>query len=146
MRCRMVRGAVLVLSLTACETANVATGVMEPRHVEEMRMVQHDTSFHLSATERAQIRRGFDVDALERLLASVPTTRREEILSAFRIPTGNKTEELWYIGDPGLQELLEAVWAPYWDRVPLAQIDKDDSGRPGKRLARERRIKGSINQ
>lgn len=101
--------------------------------------LERDLTYRLPVSERQRMRRGFDLDALERLLAHVAPERREEILECFRIPDTNQVHELWRIGDPELQEMLEEVWAPAWDRVPLAAIESDTSERPGKRLAAARR-------
>lgn len=126
------------LSLTACETANVAAGGPDPRYTPLV-MMRGDVTFRLTDAQRDQVRPGFDVDALERLLAHVPAERRDSLFVTFTIPTGNEVRELWYLGDPALQELLEVVWVPMWDRVPTQVIEADKSERPGKRLAVERR-------
>jgi hypothetical protein len=101
--------------------------------------VERDPNFRLTDADRQQLRRFFDLDALERLLSHVPSERRPEILQAFQIPTDNEVRELWYLGDPELQEMLEEVWAPFWQRMPLESVEADDSDRPGKRLAIARR-------
>jgi hypothetical protein len=131
-----------LLSLaTACETFN-RTPIMTDPDFKPLTMVARDRGFRLSEQERRQIRPGYDVDALERLLAHVEADQREEILECFRIPVNNETHELWYIGDPGLQELLEEVWAPYWNPSSTRDIEADTSERPGKRIALERRRRG----
>ena len=129
---------VAALTLTACETANVAAGGPD-LHYTPLVMVRQDVTFRLTEAQRQQVRPGFDVDALERLLAHVPAERRDSLFVTFTAPTGNEVRELWYLGDPALQELLEVVWAPMWDRIPTEVIEADKSERPGKRLALERR-------
>lgn len=132
--------ALAALGSAGCETVNYATGPADPR-ATTLHMVPTDSTFHLTEAQRNDVRWGFDVDALERLLAHVPPQYRDNLFQAFRIPEGNEVRELWYIGDPGLQEMLEEVWAPAWERVPVAKIDADTSGRPGKRIAAARRVK-----
>ncbi|HET7231714.1 MAG TPA: hypothetical protein VFJ16_17010 [Longimicrobium sp.] len=120
----------------ACETTGGALGTMEPpRNYTELRMTTRDESYHLSQSQHDLVRRGFDVNALERLLSHVPVSRREEILSSFLLSTNNEMHELWYIGDPGLQSILEEVWAPTWEHRTAAEIEADRTERPGKRLA-----------
>lgn len=126
------------LALAACETANLAAGGPDPQYTPLV-LVRRDAGFRLTELQRRQVRPGFDLDALERLLAHVPAEHRDSLFLAFRAPRGNEVRELWYLGDPALQELLEQVWAPQWDRVPLAVIEADQSERPGKRVAIERR-------
>jgi hypothetical protein len=101
--------------------------------------LERDPTYRLPDAERQRIRRRFDLDALERLLAHVAPEHREELQECFRIPDGNEVRELWHVGDPELQEMLEEVWAPTWDRVPLEAIEADRTPRPGKRLALARR-------
>jgi hypothetical protein len=127
----------LVVAASACETANIAAGV-EPQHTPTT-YVKADDGFRLTQAQRQEVRPGFDVEALERFLGHVPPELRDTLFVAFRMPRGNEVQELWYVGDPALQELLEEVWAPKWDRVPLAEIEADRTERPGKRLAIQRR-------
>ncbi len=101
--------------------------------------VERDPEFRLAEAERQRLRRRFDHDALEKLLAHVPPERREGILECFRIPEGNEVQELWYIGDPELQAILEEVWAPMWAGRTVAEIEADETERPGKRLAIDRK-------
>jgi hypothetical protein len=110
-----------------------------PPMIAGLEKVERDPSFRLTDDERQQMRRFFDLDALERLLAHLPPDGREEVLRCFRIPLNNQTYELWYIGDPELQEMLEEVWAPMWERRTAEEIEADDTDRPGKRLALARR-------
>lgn len=102
-------------------------------------MIEPDPNYRLPEVERQRLRRVFDADALERLLARVPPEKREDILASFRIPDGNTTDELWSFGEPALQEILEEVWTPYWDRLSVEDIRRDESGRPGKGAALRRR-------
>lgn len=130
----------VILAITAanaCESASVAARV--DLHYTPLRAVSPDARFHLTAAQREQVRRGFDVEALERLLARVPPEHRDSVFQAFRVPRGKQVRELWYIDEPVLQELLGEVWAPTWDRMPLSEVEADSSGRPGKEAAVRRR-------
>jgi hypothetical protein len=127
----------LVLATTACETANIAAGV-EPQHTPTTYVKAND-GWRLTQAQRQEVRPGFDVEALERFLGHVTPELRDSLFVAFTMPRGNEVQELWYVGDPALQELLEEVWAPKWDRVPLTEIEADRTERPGKRLAIQRR-------
>jgi len=100
--------------------------------------VERDPDFRLMEAERQRLRRRFDHDALERLLAHVSPEHREGILECFRIE-GNEVRELWYIGDPELQSILDEVWAPLWMGRTVEEIEADETERPGKRLAIERK-------
>jgi hypothetical protein len=128
---------VLVLA-SACDTTGRALGPMQPQP-RELHIIPRDPAFHLIRQDRQRLRPGFDADALETLLAHIPAASRDEIVSYFMKPESPEIKELWYIGDPALQEFLEAVWAPMWDHVPEAQIAADTTQRPGKRLALQRR-------
>lgn len=101
--------------------------------------IERDPTYRLPESERRRLRRRFDLDALETLLAHVAPEHREKILECFRIPENDEVRELWQVGDPELQQMLEEVWAPMWDRVPLNVIESDETHRPGKRLAAARR-------
>lgn len=109
-----------------------------------IRLPRPDPDFKLTPEERASVREGFDVDALERLLAAVDTHARPIILEGFRQPKRGEGEPgVWdtppiTMGDPALQPLLEEVWASAWEQYPEL-LDDDDVNYPGKRIARERR-------
>ncbi|HEX8696798.1 MAG TPA: hypothetical protein VF746_30545 [Longimicrobium sp.] len=141
MRFSVAFGTLLTLfTLAACETANTTTNMKD---FHPTVMVQRDASYRLTETERQQIRRGFDMEALERLLSHVRPEQRDSLLAAFRIPrSGEAFQELWYLGDPGLQEILEEVWAPVWEHRTVEEIEADETDRPGKRLAIARRQRG----
>lgn len=133
--------AVLALAIAACESANLAARLEDP-HYTRLALVNRDERFHLTATQRHMVRRGFNADALERLLARIPPEHRDSVYQAFAVPRGNQVRELWYIDDPALQALLEQVWAPVWDGLSIDQIKADRSGRPGRNLAIQRRNAG----
>jgi hypothetical protein len=111
----------------------------EPMTTLPLTKVERDPDFRLTEGERQRLRRRFDHDALERLLAHVPPERREGILECFRIPEGNEVRELWFIGAPELQSILDEVWAPIWMGRTVEEIEADETERPGKRLAIERK-------
>ena len=99
------------------------------------------TNFQLDSGERARVVPGYDVAALERLLAHVIPTRRTEILRYFQFPEDPSVSLglLMEIKDPRLQPLLEEVWAPMWDQVGATdeQIAENVFGYPGRALAME---------
>jgi hypothetical protein len=101
-------------------------------------------NFHLTPTQRERVSPGFDVDALERLLAQVAPARRQEILSYFLKPEPNTPRGgmLTHIKDPELQALLEEVWAPVWDQVGAsgAELRPATGGRAGDATAPTRRL------
>jgi hypothetical protein len=109
-----------------------------------IRLPRPDPDFKLTPEERASIREGFDVDALERLLAAMEADVRPFILDWFKQPKRGEGEAgLWEtppitMGDPALQPLLDEVWATVWERYPQL-LDDDDVDYPGKRIAKERR-------
>jgi hypothetical protein len=104
-------------------------------------------NFHLTPTQRERVSPGFDVDALERLLAQVAPARRQEILSYFLKPEPNTPRGgmLTHIKDPELQALLEEVWAPVWDQVGAsdAELYKNELGLPGRNIAIQRRARAN---
>jgi hypothetical protein len=104
-------------------------------------------NFHLTPTQRERVSPGFDVDALERLLAQVVPARRQEILSYFLKPEPNTPRGgmLTHIKDPELQALLEEVWAPVWDQVGAsdAELYKNELGLPGRNIAIQRRARAN---
>ena len=99
----------------------------------------------LTPEERASVRDGFDVDALERLLAAVEADARPIILHAFQPPAPGELEPGEFMtpptrmGDPTLQPLLDEVWATAWERFAPELLDSDEMNYPGKQLAKERR-------
>lgn len=111
--------------------------VPNPRAI---RLPEPDQRFRLSESERAQVRPGFDSDALERLLANVVPIVRPGILKSFlQPPPGQPADLLVQMGDPTLQPLLDEVWAPMWDHLPHDAINTETKNFPGRELARQRR-------
>jgi hypothetical protein len=110
---------------------------------ESARLDVPDESFRLTAQERASVEPGFDVDALERLLASLHPLLRAEVLSEFqvgRFPPDVIGGGLIKFEDPVLQALLDEVWAPRWDVLPDDLVDHPDLRRfPGWEIAKARR-------
>ena len=106
------------------------------------RLPEPDPSFSLSAEVRETIQQGYDLDALERLLAWTHPDARPILLEAFQPPKepGLLGGAVMMIADPLLQEMLYEVWAPRWEWVPHEQWDHPDFARwPGKEIARARR-------
>lgn len=104
-----------------------------------------DPTFRLTAEQRAEVRREFDVDALERLLAAIRPDYRNEIYQEF-VHGSSPAPGEWVVpactafDEPQLQALLEEVWLPYWDVFDTTgDMDKDETGVPGRELAKARR-------
>ena len=80
--------------------------------IDEGNTTVSEERFSLSAEQRARLRPGIDVEALERLLAAVPPERRDTVLQSFENTPGGRGRGRYYItrfDDPKLQRLLEAV-------------------------------------
>ena len=133
--------AVSLVEASSCDLqrANLAM----PAEPHPIRAASPAVDFHLTPTQRERVMTGFDLRALERLLAQVAPERREEILSYFLTPEPNTPRRgmLTQIKDPGLQILLEEVWAPTWDHVGAsdAELEKNELGVPGRDIAIQRR-------
>ena len=106
-----------------------------------VRLPAPDASYRLTPEERASVRPGFDVDALERLLAAIEAGARPVLLESFQTPApGGRVRNTVKMGDPALQPLLDEVWAPVWLARParLRKHYPDDDQWPGLALARQR--------
>jgi hypothetical protein len=125
--------------LAACEHATPRwTKAMAQDVSARLRVPDHD--FRLSAEQRASVQPGFDVDALERLLASVHPDLRMSILSDFQPQPPDVFLGPMKFEDPVLQALLDEVWAPRWEAVPDDRLDDPELSRyPGHRIAKARR-------
>jgi len=107
---------------------------------EGIRLAHADAKFHLSSDERSAVRRGFDVDALERLLAHLRPEVRSLVLQDFKYPArGEPAANLIQMGDPSLQPLLDEVWAPMWEFMQPGALETETKEFPGRELARQRR-------
>jgi hypothetical protein len=110
-----------------------------PPNPTTIRLDAPDPNFKLTLQERESIRPGFDVDALERLLAAVEAPVRPLILSRFQTTRPGEPSRAWVrMGDPALQPLLDEVWAPMWEQHP-EMLDKETKDFPGREIARQRR-------
>ena len=106
-----------------------------------------DRMYHLDATARSRLNPGVDPDALERLLQYFPAESRPSYLEMFSIRHEVADSEgrvpdvtvLTRISDPGMQNLLEEVWQPFWATVSDAELEQEIGGPPGLELARRRR-------
>jgi len=107
---------------------------------EGIRLAHADAKFHLSVEDRAAVRRGFDADALERLLAHLRPEVRPIVLQQFKYaPPGEFAPLLIQMGDPSLKPLLDEVWAPMWELMPPDALETETKEFPGRELARQRR-------
>jgi hypothetical protein len=135
---RIATTATAMLLLTACEAPRSEIAMPKPEF--SLRLESPDTSFRLTPAERASVRAGFDVDALERLLAAVDPRARALVLGGFQYPeSGHPARNTVRLGDPALQPLLDEVWAPMWEHLGADALDREDILFPGRDLARQRR-------
>jgi hypothetical protein len=107
-----------------------------------LRLTVADQGYHLTAADRAKIRPGFDVEALQKLLRAVRPELRSEILAHFQVvDDGVRRGLLVQFHDMELQRLLEEVWAPMWDEVKATDADLAENtfGFPGRQIAIQRR-------
>lgn len=122
----------------ACDGTPSVVSMSTTPDPSTIRLAVPDPAFKLSPQERVSIRPGFDVDALERLLAAVEPAVRPMILSDFQAAEpGEPGTVLVKMGDPALQPLLDEVWAPIWERYP-EMIDNEVKDFPGREIARKR--------
>lgn len=127
-----------VLMVGGCEPTRGT--IMESPAARPLRLRTPDAEYRIPRSEIAKVRPGFDTAALERLLGMIQPEQRDAILADFQRPKpGEAVTETVFFGDPELQQVLEEVWAPVWDRVPQEVLERDQSDRPGKAIARARR-------
>jgi hypothetical protein len=113
---------------------------MESPQPSLYRLDAPDSTFQLSSVDRANVRTGFDADALERLLAWVVPEARVDILHAFQWPPqGEAARNIVQFQDTGLNALLDEVWLPMWEQVSPESLDDETKPFPGLQLARQRR-------
>jgi hypothetical protein len=137
----------ILLIAPACMAAvscdrSTQTLSMPASPITSIRLATPDRSFRLTPRERANIRPGYDVDALERLLAAVIPPVRPGLLSGFTMPK-DPTQRVGItvkMGDPSLQPLLDEVWAPMWELHP-DMIDAETKDYPGREIAKQRRAR-----
>lgn len=129
------------LALSGCERTPGA--LMSAPGPVPYRLVQPDTDFRLTPQERARVPRGYDVNALERLLGMIDPRERPAMLASFQYnpaqAESGEFEAVVRISDPVLQAVLEEVWAPYWDHYTDEQIDREVEWVPGREVAKRRR-------
>lgn len=127
------------LALAACDRTASVPSMSTPPNPRTVRLDVPDRNFKLTPQERASIRPGFDVDALERLLAAVEAPVRPMILEGFQaVAQGEPGTATVRMGDPALQPLLDEVWAPMWEKYP-EMLDTETKNYPGREIARQRR-------
>jgi hypothetical protein len=128
-----------LLLVVGCDHPGKDVTVSAPQSFA-LRLPTPDATYKLTPAERASIRPGFDVDALERMLAAVDPQARPIILGSFQFPKpGEPARHMYKVGDPALTPLLDEVWAPMWDHFAPDAIEREDFPYPGRELARERR-------
>ena len=130
-----------VLAVSGCERTPGA--LMSAPGPVPYRLARPDTDYRLTPEERARVPRGYDVNALERLLGMIDPGERPEMLAAFQYNPEQAESGEWEavvrINDPVLQAVLEEVWAPYWDHYTDEQIDREVGWLPGREVAKRRR-------
>lgn len=139
---RLATTTAVLLFATGCEHQNHEITMEVPP--KALRATTPAREFRLAASEREKVVPGYDVAALESLLAHITPERRTEILKYFQFPEDRSAAPLgllMVIKDPQLQPLLEEVWAPMWDHVAATdeQVAENVFGYPGRALAMERR-------
>lgn len=139
-----------LVGLGGCDLQRTGPTMSSEPHPRSIRAAVPEADFRLSAEQRARLNPGFDVAALERLLARVEPEHRSVILSCFVKPEPDTPRPgmLTQIKDPELQALLDEVWAPVWDHVGAsdAELQKNELGLPGRDLAIQRRAQASLDQ
>jgi hypothetical protein len=134
--------------IAGCEHQNHSVTMSAPP--KPLRLARPEAAYRLLPEDRARVQRGFDVDALERLLQHVRPDMRQEILAHFQVhdaPNRNYGQ-LVQFHDPQLQAILEEIWAPMWNEVNATdqQIQENAYGFPGRDIARRRRAVGQSRQ
>jgi hypothetical protein len=142
-RRRLALVGVVLLTFGGCEHRNQGITTMDVPP-KPLRLAAPTQGYRIDPAARAKVFAGFDVDALERLLAHVRPERRTEILSYFLVPDDAASRgrgQLIQVNDPELQALLEEVWAPMWDFVGATDGDiaANTYEFPGREIARARR-------
>ncbi|MET0396881.1 MAG: hypothetical protein ABW277_08675 [Longimicrobiaceae bacterium] len=84
-------------------------------------LVMAPERYSLSAAERATLKEGIDVGALERLVAKVPPEHRAEFLRFWR---ADFRGGIVATEDPESAALLEQVWAPMGGAIPEGPAER----------------------
>lgn len=102
----------------------------------------------LSAGARATLGASIDLDAMDRLLATMNPEERARFLESFAdaewVASGRRDVEtrdvsvIVRFADPERQHLLEQVWAPFWTRLPASALTDPSYPLPGRTLAAAR--------
>lgn len=102
----------------------------------------------LSAGARAQLENTVDLEAMDRLLATMSPEERERFLESFAdaewAASGRRDVETRDVsvtvrfGDPERQRLLEQMWAPFWSQLPASALYDPSHPLPGRTLAAAR--------
>lgn len=127
---------------SGCDRAALSPTAHSAPSSSTIRLEVRDTTYRLTRDERASVRPGFNVDALQLLLSHVEPAVRPVILSGFQAANiGERSTALVKVGDPALQPLLDEVWASSWDAYPQS-VKYERKQYPGLELARHWRALG----
>lgn len=103
-----------ILSLSLLLGSTLAAAACAERTSKET-MIMAPERFRFSAAERATLKEGIDVDALERLAARVPPEHRADFLRFWRADFRGGIVDS---DDPESSALLKQVWAPIGGAIP----------------------------
>lgn len=125
------------LLLGACDSSR-PTSDPPPRPA----IVKPDLSFQLTPEQRANLVRGIDANALEKLAQRLPADSREMFLASFLKPKPGELAAPRIVGmtteDEAIRGLLEEVWAPTWTERGLEAIETSREMLPGREIAKAR--------
>jgi hypothetical protein len=107
-----------------------------------MSIQQPDSTFRLSADQRAKLVPKIDADAVEKLLQYTEPEGRDHMLMMFTRPEPGTNQSFQVIGtidgDSMMNDLLDQIYAPTWIAWGADEILHSDSRLPGRELARTR--------
>ena len=113
----------------------------------------------LSETQRSRIATQWDADAVEKIASLLNGEDRRTFLHPFggvpgdTVPAVPSRQVSYYFmlthPDPQIQELLDLMWAPYWETLPPEALTSESPAYkfPGRKIALERRaarLKGGM--
>lgn len=151
MHIRILLTAVVLLILACGE------GIVSREQSPPPRRPGPDESVRLQPELKVQLKARFDVDALEKLLQYMTPDERSPLLNTLQamvpetsthraVVPGASTSNVTLLiksTDSVKQSLLDEIWAPYWEHLPLSALDDPTLPFPGRELARVRAAKGA---